>query len=404
MLALLLPRLSADSPAPTPPNTAAFAPAVQSINAFGVDVLNKAVPADNAIFSPYSIQMGLVMTYAGAAGETRKQMAKTLHYGDDAVASFVALSRELKALPAALPNGIVLLDLTIANRLFAQKGYDFLPDYLSAMKRDFDAPVEQVDFTKSPADVAKTLNDWVVEQTNDRIRDMVSPDAIPANTRLVLANAVYFSAWWHSTFSETLTVPAPFTLLDGKTRDVPTMHQETENFEFCETENFLAVGMPYTKDYFRFVAILPKGDFEKFTFTADTLKQLDKLQRHDWKMIFSMPKFRIEPPTLALADFLKAAGMPSAFNKPTGSADFSGIAPRKAEEYLYISAVLHKAFIDVNEKGTEAAAGIKAFTGGWGRREKEPEPRIVKLDRPFYFTVQHRSTGACLFLGRLVEP
>jgi len=375
-------------------NTGTSAPAAQAVNTFGVDVLSKAVPTGNAIVSPYSIQMALAMTYAGAAGETRKQMARTLHYGDDAVASFAALSQELNA------SRNKKMTLNIANRLFAQKGYDFLPDYLAVVKRDFGAPVEQMDFSK-PSAAAERINKWVAKQTRDRIRDLISSDAIDASTRLVLANAVYFHAPWEKAFDEKETRPAPFTMLDGKTRDVPMMHL-TKEMDFYEAPNFIAVGLPYAGGDFRFVAILPKGDFKKFALTTDTFKSLEQMK---WiKVVLSMPKFRLEPPTLALSKFLKTAGMPSAFDVPPGSADFSGIAPRKSGDYLAISDVFHKAFLDVSEEGTEAAAATVAIMMTRASILPPAPPPVVNLDRPFYFAIQHRPSGACLFLGRLVEP
>ena len=334
------------------------------------------------------------MTYAGAAGETRKQMARTLHYGDDAVASFAALSQELNA------SRNKKMTLNIANRLFAQKGYDFLPDYLAVVKRDFGAPVEQMDFSK-PSAAAERINKWVAKQTRDRIRDLISSDAIDASTRLVLANAVYFHAPWEKAFDEKETRPAPFTMLDGKTRDVPMMHL-TKEMDFYEAPNFIAVGLPYAGGDFRFVAILPKGDFKKFALTTDTFKSLEQMK---WiKVVLSMPKFRLEPPTLALSKFLKTAGMPSAFDVPPGSADFSGIAPRKSGDYLAISDVFHKAFLDVSEEGTEAAAATVAIMMTRASILPPAPPPVVNLDRPFYFAIQHRPSGACLFLGRLVEP
>jgi len=409
----LMPSPAANSTAPTPPNveipgigkvalpstsTGTSASAAQAVNAFGVDVLNKSVPAGNALVSPYSIQAALTMAYTGASGETRKQMARTLRHGDDAVASFAALSRELN------PSSNSKVTLAIANRLFAQKGYEFRPEYLAAVKRDFGAPTEQVDFKRSPAAAAKLINAWVEKQTRNRIRDLISPNDLSEDTRLVLANAVYFYAPWAKayTFDKKDTHPKPFTMLDATTRDAPMMHL-TERMPFYEAANFIAVALPYVGGDFRFVAILPKGDFEKFSLTAETLKQLEQMQYT--KVALSIPKFRLEPPVLGLSDFLKAAGMPSAFNVPQGSADFSGIAPRKPDAYLYISAVFHKAFLDVSEKGTEAAAATAVVVSLAFSAAPPPEvPRVVNLDRPFYFAIQHAETGACLFLGRLVEP
>jgi len=377
---------------PTPPNSAS---ATRAVNAFGVDVLNKTVPEGNAFVSPYSIQVALAMTYAGAAGDTRRQMAKTLHYGNDAVASFAALSRELK--PAANRK----VTLAIANRLFVQEDYDFHPEYLATIKRDFGTPIEQMDFKKSPAAAAKLINAWVEEQTRKRIRNLISPGDIDASTRLVLANAVYFHAPWEKAFDEKETRPTPFTMLDGKTRDVPMMHL-TKEMDFCEAADFVAVGLPYAGGDFRFVAILPKGDFKKFKLTTDTFKKLEEIKFI--KVVLSMPKFRLEPPVLALSKFLKEAGMPSAFDVPPGSADFSGIAPRDTNDYLAISGVFHKAFLDVSEEGTEAAAATAVIMMTRASILPPADPPVVNLDRPFYFAIQHRPIGACLFLGRLVEP
>lgn len=374
-------------------------PASEATNALGAELLTQALPAgSNALISPYSIQSALVMTYAGAAGTTREQMAATLHYPTEGIVdSFAALRAPL----AALGKTNSPITLTIADRLFGQTGYPFIPAYLDLLKGKFEAPLERADFIKNPGAAEKRINSWVEQQTRERIQNLIPPGALTEDTRLVLVNAVYLKAPWANPFSKAGTADFSFQLTNGTSVKTPAMNQ-TESLGYLRKEGFVAVALPYKDPDLQFVILLPDKDLPSFEkkVTAEFLTGLANLPME--RVELSLPKFRLEPPLFSLSDTLKKMGMPSAFNVPTGSANFSGIAPRKPNDYLYISEVFHKTFIEIDEAGTEAAAATAVVMMRFAAMPADPVKVVV--DRPFLFAIQHRPSGTCLFLGRVVDP
>ncbi|MEX1117263.1 MAG: serpin family protein [Terrimicrobiaceae bacterium] len=374
-------------------------PATESTNALGVELLGSAVPPDtNALISPYSIQSALVMAYAGAAGVTKEQMAATLFYPEEGTLdSFAAL----RPIMAALGGKDSPITLTIADRLFGQVGYPFHPDYLALLKKEFEAPLELADFIKSPRAAEKRINAWVEEQTRDRIKNLIPGGALTEDTRLVLVNAIYLKAPWARSFSKSATADIPFYLTDGTRVEAVAMTQ-TESLGYLRGEGYIAVALPYENPDLQFLVLLPDKDLKSFEskITAPFLAGLKDLPRE--RIALTLPKFKLEPPLLSLSDTLIKLGMPSAFNDPRGSADFSGIAPRSPDDYLYISEVFHKTFIAIDEDGTEAAAATAVVMM---RAMSIPaDPIKLVIDRPFLFAIQHRPSGTCLFLGRVVDP
>ena len=359
--------------------------AAMSINDFGIDLLaHAAKPQENTALSPYSIQIALAMTYAGAEGDTRAQMAKVLHYpanGTHVLRSFSTLQTELDELTSRTAKLAANsqksggpsepITLTVANRLFGQQGYDFRPAYFSLLKETFGAPLEALDFAKNPAGAANQINSWVEKQTRERIRDLIPANALNKDTRLVLANAVYLKAPWANEFNEKATQPGPFHLGDGQSVDVPTMTRK-DSYGYAKHEGFVAVALPYAGGDLQLLVLVPA--------TATGLPNLESL---------------LTPALL---------GMESAFDVPQGSANFDGIAPRRPNDYLYISNVFHKTFVEVDEKGTEAAAATAVVMMRATAHFEEAKPIEVRVDRPFLFAIQHRLSGACLFLCRVVDP
>jgi serpin B len=394
MKKLLLPLLAFASP------LRAADPAATAINTLGIELLERAAkPGANTALSPFSIQTALVMTYAGAEGETREQMARVLHLPKDAVPTFAALQKQITTVPESLT-------LSVANRLFGQKGYDFRPAYLSLVKDNFGAPLEPLDFESAPEKSREIINAWVEKQTKDRIRDLIPENAITEETGLVLVNAIYLKAPWAEAFEKSATAPLPFHLVDGKKADVPTMVHE-DSFGYKKQDGFTAVSLPYSGGDLQFVVFLPD--------TADGLPALEKKLTPELlagaaalpskQVRLFLPKFKLEPPLFALGDTLKALGMTSAFDVPPGSANFDGIAPRRPNDYLYISDVFHKTFVEIDEKGTEAAAATAVvMMRAMSMPVELPKPIEVHVDRPFLFAIQHRPSGACLFLGRVTDP
>ena len=389
-------------------------------NQLGVDLHRRlATGEDNLCLSPYSIQSALAMTFAGAEGETKTEMARVLHFraNEEKIhASFASLQRGLEELAknsAALAEEAKKnggsgepITIAIANRLFAQTGYDFRTGFRDSVKRFYGAPFEEMDFRTAPDRERQRINKWVADQTRDRIRDLIPAGGINDATRLVLANAIYLKAPWADPFLESATKEAPFHVRGGAAVDVPMMRREDRNFGYLKADSFTAVSMPYIGSKLQFVVLLPDEvnglrQLES-KLTAEILAQCAKLEPRDVDL--SLPKFRFEPPTVPLADALQALGMKSAFNEPRDSANFDKIAPRKPNEYLYLSQVFHKTFIAVDEKGTEAAAATAAVMMEATAIIKRTPPIEVKVDRPFVYAIQHVPSGACLFLGRVTDP
>ena len=287
---------------------------------------------------------------------------------------------------------------------FLQTGLELRPAYLSRVKEYYGAPPEPVDFKRNRAAATKRINDWVAGQTRDRIRDLI-PYPLDASTRLVLANAIYLKAPWANEFSSALTKPESFQVGHGVPVEVSTM-RAVRTFGYARQDGYIAVGLPYSGGEFQFVILLPDGTdglagIEK-KMTAAALHAQAKLPLAEIDL--HLPKFKFEPPTVKLAEQLKALGMTSAFDNPAGSANFDRMAPRKPDDYLTISEVFHKTFIAVDEKGTEAAAATAVAMRAGSAMIQKPKPIEVKVDRPFLYTIQHVPSGACLFIGRVSDP
>jgi len=296
--------------------------------------------------------------------------------------------------------------LNIANRLFAQKDYDFRQNFLSLVKQNYGAAFEPIDFTVNPAAAAQHINKWVADQTRDKIQDLIPANALNKLTRLVLANALYLKAPWTDPFPDKATQPEPFHVRGGAPLDVPMM-RKTDRFGYAKREGFTAVSLPYVGGDLQFLVLMPDDVNGLRTLesnlTADVLAKCTRLETQDVDL--HLPKFKLEPPTIALAENLQALGMKSAFNIPQGSANFDKMAPRKPNDYLYISNVFHKTFIAVDEKGTEAAAATAVvMMRATAIARPKPPPIEVKVDRPFIYAIQHVPSGVCLFLGRVTNP
>ena len=394
--------------------------AATSTNQLGVDLHRQLATGDeNLCVSPYSIESALAMTFAGADGQTRTEMARVLHFPGDGgavPASFAALQHSLEEMSAKTVELVKEskkfggpsepITLNIANRLFAQKGYDFRNAFLSLVKQDYRAAFEPLDFVADASGATQHINKWVADQTRNRIRDLIPAGALDETTRLVLANALYLKAPWADPFSENVTHPEPFHVHGSAAVDVPTMRKRDERFGYAKREGYSAVSLPYAGNDLQFLVLLPEDvnglrAFES-KLSAEMLVQCAKLEERDVDL--RLPKFKIEPPTITLAEKLEALGMKTAFNQPTGSANFDRMASRKPDDYLYISQVFHKTFIAVDEKGTEAAAATAvAMMAATALRERPP-PIEVKVDRPFLYAIQHVPSGICLFLGRVTDP
>jgi serpin B len=387
-----------------------------SVNAIGVDLLHQTAHEDkNASLSPYSIEMALAMTYAGAEGQTREEMARVLHLNGDDTQVANAFAALRKGMDEAVQSSVAVakksggksepITLNVANRLFGQKGYEFRPKFLDVLKANYNAPFQGMDFKKNSAGAAKTINEWVEQQTKQRIRDLVPSGALNDLTRLVLVNAVYLKASWAEPFKESDTKPLPFHVAGDTVADVPTMTIQ-KSFGYKKADGVTIVSLPYSGGELQFLILLP-----------DDMKGLAKMETEltpgrltEWRNLPSqqirlfLPKLKLEPPTLPLGDTLQKLGMAAAFDKPRGSANFDRMAPRRPNDYLYISDVFHKTFVNLDEKGTEAAAATAVHMMTMSAARRPSETVEVRVDHPFIFAIQHRASGACLFLGHVVDP
>ena len=375
-----------------------MASVVEGNSQFAVDLYGKLKgQAGNLFFSPSSISIALAMTYAGARGETAKQMAEVLHFPgpqDQLPAAFAALETMLR--PTAGKPGY---RLDLANRLWGQQGYHFLPEFLAVTRDDFHAELAQVDFINETEQARATINRWVEQRTEDKIQDLVPAGAISALTRLVLTNAIYFKGAWSKPFPKTATRDEPFHVTSDKTTEVPLM-QKTDQFRFAAVDGLKALELPYGNGDLAMLVLLPDaidglGDLEA-KLSLDALNRWTSgMQRRPVQVY--LPRFKMTS-AFSLANVLAAMGMPLAFDD--SRADFTGIS---TEEHLAISAVLHKAFVDVNEEGTEAAAATAVAIGV--RAVLRPQPPVVfRADHPFLFAIADQRTKALLFVGRMVNP
>jgi serpin B len=370
---------------------------VEGNTAFALDLYAQLAQEEgNLFFSPYSISTALAMTFAGARENTEKEMAAVLHFplGQDRLhPAFEALVRELERKANRKGN-----ELSVANALWGQKGEGFLEEFLELTNKYYGAGLHEVDFVHATEEARQTINAWVEKQTRDKIKDLVPPGAVDDVTVLVLTNAVYFLGRWAVEFDEEKTMDAPFTLLNGEKLDVPMMNRKGD-FRYAEDETLQILELPYTGDDVSMLILLPRKidglpDLEKLLTDENLQQWTSKLGER--KVIVSVPKYKMTC-KFELREVLMAMGMVEPF---TRKADFSGMNGNK--EDLFIDEVLHKAFVDVSEKGTEAAAAT-AVVMKRAVASAAPTP-VFRADHPFVFVIRDRNTGSILFLGRVMNP
>lgn len=356
----------------------------------------------NQFFSPYSISLVMSMIYAGADGQTAQEMESTLHLPTDVDVHethhslFGALSERETTVDRHEDEEIEAFKLDITNALWAEQHFPFSPEYVDLMDAHYGAGVYEADFIGAPEAERERINSWVAERTDDRIDELLSEDAIDADTRLVLTNAIAFMARWRHEFDPEETEPDTFTALDGSTREVPFMYQDIRT-NHASFEGVEAIELPYIGNEVSMVLILPaEGTFESFEadLDADHLWSLfDALSTKTGELY--LPHFEVES-DLELGDLLETMGMPTAFSN---AADFSGMHAEGARA-LKIDEVYHQAEVTVDEEGTEAAA---ATAGVMVPVSAPPSWGTIRIDRPFLFCIRDRPTDAVLFLGRVTD-
>jgi serpin B len=390
---------SATLAAPPSSNAADKTEAVSGSNAFAVDLYAqlRSQPG-NLFFSPESISTAFGMAYAGARGQTAAEMQHVFHFTLPPDKLHPAMGALLNQMNAAHKD----YELRVADALWAQQDANFLPDYLKLVQSDYGAGFNRVDFKSSAESVRQTINAWVEKHTNAKITNLIGPGVLNATTRLVLTNAIYFKGNWEDPFEEDSTQKEEFHLSSSKWVMAPLMHR-TGSYSYYDGGTFQELDLPYAGNEMSMVVLLPKQTdglpaLEK-SFTSNTTGDwLGKLEPAD-KVILTFPRFTMTQ-QFELSSALSAMGMAQPF---TNSADFSGMTGKPD---FNISAAIHKAYIDVNEKGTEAAAATSIVMEATAMRKPfpEPPPIVFRADHPFLFFIRDTKTGAILFLGRVTDP
>ena len=363
--------------------------------AFGIDLYQKLkVTNGNLFFSPYSISSALAMTYSGARSITEKEMATALHFSLDQQ-SLHASFRQLQAQLDTIRDK-KRIELSVANSLWAQQNYKFLDSFMELNKQYYDAELRLVDFEKQTETARKTINTRVEDETQKKIVNLIPRGMVGPTTRLVLCNAIYFKGTWCKQFDKSKTVDSPFHLSVKKSVDVPMMNRKLP-LKFMDFGTCHAIELPYEGNEVSMLLFLPKkidgiSQLEN-KLNSDTLTYwINNLtQTYESEISLSIPRFKTTR-SFDLKQELDALGMHSAF----AAADFSGMTGNKD---LFIGAVIHKAFIEVNEQGTEAAAATAVLMKG-----EAGEPLVFRVDHPFLFLIRENSTGSILFMGRIVDP
>lgn len=367
-------------------------------NAFAMDLYGRLASGNqkNVFFSPTSVQTALAMTWAGARGATAEQMAKTLHLQNDpgGAEQLGAFLRSLNG------NGDQrAYELNVANALWGMKGYPFLPAYLQTVEKEYGGHLAELDFATAPDAARQTINDWVAGQTHDKIKDLMPAGSVTPATRLVLTNAIYFKGKWDLPFPKSQTHDAEFTAGDGQKVKVPLMYQQA-HLRYAEDDAVQMLELPYGHGELAMRIFLPKAADGLPAFERGlTEKRLTDLaaQATSPEVRVSLPRFKLET-GYELQEDLPAMGMRLAFTP--GQADFSGMS---SAERFYIDLVVHKAFVQVDEEGTEAAAATGVGMRATAMQRPSP-PKIFRADHPFLFAIVHRASGAMLFMGRLENP
>jgi serine protease inhibitor len=351
----------------------------------------------NLFFSPYSISTCLSAVYAGARGDTEKQMTQTLHLQPGQLSSAMGrLKRELNDI--GKENGI---ELSVADALWTQTGHPFLPDFLKIVESEFQANLKQADFKTGAESAKDEINRWISQKTHEKIRDLLPPRSLGPQTKIVLANAVYFKSAWSKPFEKSATKSLPFHLTPSTEVRAAFMNH-IDSVKYMENADFQAIELPYgkPKQELAMLALLPRqiggsGQLESRLNPA-LLRNLDSQFKSQRVEIF-FPKFKLDS-SCSLKNVLSEMGMPAAF---TPAANFSGI---DGTRQLFLSFVFHKAWCDVNEEGTEAAAATVSGLAGSARREPLPPPPVFRADHPFLFMIRDMHTGSILFIGRVTDP
>jgi serpin B len=352
----------------------------------------------NVFFSPFSITSAFAMVYDGARGQTADELSSVFHLPEDVN----TVREEYASIYGEINAKDRKYELKTANAFWAQEDYPFLSDYLSAVKHYYGGEIRNLDFGGNPTGSAGTINNWVEEKTNGKIKDLIPASAISGDTKAILTNAIYFKGEWVKQFDESETEKEKFKT-DKSGTVVADMMRRTDNksvFGYMENQELQALEMPYAGDDLSALFLLPKsGSADKLAEGMDA-KALSELaaEIEEQRVDVYVPRFKFET-EYTMSGILKNMGLTAPFSD---AADFSGIT---GKQDLKIDEAIHKAYVEVNEEGTEAAAATGIVVGITSTMPKE-EPKIpeFRADHPFLFIIQHKATGMVLFMGRVSNP
>ena len=376
-------------------------PFTDANNAFALDLYGSLrTHAANLVVSPYSVSAALAMTYAGARGETESQMAAALHFDlppDQLHPAFNQLELSLAGVGAPDPSGEQPFQLKIANAIWTDRTLALLNDYLDVIAGNYAAGIHLADFINAFEAARGEINAWVSQQTERRIKNLIPEGALDASTRMVLVNAIYFKGDWQHQFDAADTTEEPFRLLDGSEVHVKMMHALLPNASHTEGDGFQVVQLPYEGGTAAMMLIVPDQDqFAVFDQSLDATRlRAINANLQPVSVQLGLPKFSFGA-SFDMGGELAALGMPDAFDPE--NADFSGMTGGRD---LYVSKVLHQAFVAVDEKGTEAAAATSVIMAPTSIML--PDLSLV-LDRPFIFIIHDLGTKQILFMGRVLDP
>lgn len=361
----------------------------------------------NLFFSPYSLRTALAMTFAGAKGETATQMEQAVRLAPKDETMHAAFAQTAKGLEPGEKGGY---KLTVANSLWGQKGYRWLDPFLNITKTYYGGGPNEVDFVKATEEARGTINAWVEDKTNQKIKDLIPKNGLDQLTRLVLVNAIWFKGEWLWPFEKAATKDESFYVNPTEKVTAPLMHRQGKGYRYAEADGVQILELPYQGDKLSMVVLLPQA--------KDGLTELEAMLTTEkleaWmgrvgvpaagKVDVYLPKFKMIWGTKEMKGFFTALGMTIPFE--FGKADFSGmngIAP-PAVDALFIAEIFHKAFVEVNEEGTEAAAATAVAMVAPGLEAMPPPPPVFRADHPFVFLIRDKVSGSILFLGRLLNP
>ncbi len=372
----------------------------QSENQFAFDLYARLSKDEgNVFFSPYSLTNALMMTYEGARGQTARQMRAVLHLGHDDASRRTEVADAIEDINGTGRS----YELSVANALWAQKDCPFKDDYLNLVKNTYSTEAHNLDFKSDPEASRVAINDWVSDKTHERIKDLLPAGSITPNSRLVLTNAVFFKGKWATPFMEEETLPDFFWLDKDRSIKTDIMILRGKSFWYMDNDQVQVLQLPYKTDDLSMLVILPRANdihgLEKI-FTLGALTQWQQSMTMQ-EVNIVLPKFKFNS-SYPLNDTLIAMGMKLAFDEHL--ADFSGMADIAPNDALCIGLVIHEAWINTDEEGTEASAATGVVMKRLGMQINRPIVKIFRADHPFLLVIQENKTGHILFMGRVADP